>query len=47
MPYMIKKVVGGYYVVNKMTGMKHSSHPLTKRRAEAQLRVLESIYRKE
>ena len=47
MPYMLKKVLGGYYVVNKMTGKKHSSHPLPKERAEAQLRVLESICRRE
>lgn len=45
MPYKLVKVKSGYYVVNKMTGKKHSSHPLPKERAEAQMRVLDSIYK--
>ena len=44
---MLKKVAGGYYVVNKDTGKKHSREPLSKTRAEAQLRILENIYKRE
>ena len=44
MPYKLLKTSKGYYVVNKVTGKRHSSHPLPKERAEAQMRVLESIY---
>lgn len=43
MPYKIQKVRGGYYVVNKLTGKKHSSQPIPKANAEAQKRVLESV----
>jgi len=40
---MIKKVSNGYYVVNKQTGKKYSSQPLTKLKAEAQLRILQLV----
>jgi len=40
MPYELKKVKNGYYVVSVETGKRHSKTPLTKAKAEAQLRVL-------
>ena len=40
MPYELKKVKNGYYVVSTETGKKHSKKPMTKAKAEAQLRVL-------
>jgi len=40
MPYELKKVKNGYYVVSVDTGKKHSKKPLTKAKAEAQLRIL-------
>lgn len=42
MPWRIDKVPGGYYVVTISTGRKHSEKPMTKTKAEAQLRILES-----
>ena len=43
MPYHIEKSGKGYYVITTSTGRKHSDKPITKLKAEAQLRVLESI----
>lgn len=43
MPYSIEKSGKGYYVITTSTGRKHSDKPITKLKAEAQLRVLESI----
>ena len=40
MPYELKKVKNGYYVVSIETGKKHSKKPMTKAKAEAQLRIL-------
>jgi hypothetical protein len=42
MPYGLRKVRGKdlYYVVNKDTGKKFSKEPLTKTKAEAQLKAL-------
>ena len=40
MPYEIKKVPGGYFVVNTETGKKHSLRPMTKMNAQAQLTIL-------
>lgn len=40
MPYELKKMKNGYYVVSVETGMKHSKRPMTKANAEAQLRIL-------
>ena len=40
MPYELKKVKNGYYVVSIETGKKHSKRPLSKAKAEAQLRIL-------
>lgn len=40
MPYALKKMKNGYYVVSVETGMKHSKRPMTKANAEAQLRIL-------
>ncbi len=38
--YQLEKCKGGYYVVNKDTGMRHSLKPLPLERAEAQMRAL-------
>jgi hypothetical protein len=46
MPYHIEKSGRGYYVVTTSTGRKHSEKPIPKERAEAQLRVLESVKEK-
>jgi hypothetical protein len=43
MPYILEKWPTGYIVVTKATGVHHSLKPISKRKAEAQLRVLESI----
>ena len=40
MAYELKKVKNGYYVVSVETGKKHSKRPLSKAKAEAQLRIL-------
>lgn len=40
MPYELKKMKNGYYVVTIETGEKHSKRPLSKAKAEAQLRIL-------
>jgi hypothetical protein len=40
MPYALKKMKNGYYVVTVETGEKHSKRPLSKEKAEAQLRIL-------
>jgi hypothetical protein len=46
MPYHIIKEGKGYIVVTTSTGRKHSEKPISKAKAEAQLRVLESIKEK-
>jgi len=46
MPYHIAKEGKGYVVVTTSTGRKHSDKPITKAKADAQLRVLESIKEK-
>jgi hypothetical protein len=46
MPYRLVKATGGYFVETISTGRRHSEKPLPKARAEAQLRVLESIKEK-
>ncbi len=46
MPYELKKDKAGYFVITKETKKKHSKKPLSKANAEAQLRVLEMIYKK-
>jgi hypothetical protein len=43
MPWHIEKSGRGYYVVTTSTGRKHSDAPISKPKAEAQLRVLESL----
>ena len=42
MPYALRKVRGKelYYVINKDTGKKFSNEPMTKARAERQLKAL-------
>ena len=44
MPYTLKKVGRRYEVVTKETGKGHGS--TTKSKAEAQMRILEGIYKK-
>lgn len=40
MPYDVKKVKGGYKVVNKETGKTYSKKPQSKATAEAQRRAM-------
>lgn len=42
MPWHLQKSGKGYYVVTTSTGRKHSLKPISKAKAEAQLRILES-----
>lgn len=46
MPYHIIKEGKGYIVVTTSTGRRHSDKPISKAKAEAQLRVLESVKEK-
>jgi len=46
MPYHMEKSGRGYYIVTTSTGRKHSEKPISKAKAEAQLRVLESVKEK-
>jgi hypothetical protein len=43
MPYRLQKDGMGYVVKNVVSGKVFSRHPLPKKRAEAQLRLLEMI----
>jgi hypothetical protein len=43
MPWHLEKSGRGYFVVTTSTGRKHSEKPISKAKAEAQLRVLESL----
>jgi hypothetical protein len=40
MPWKVQKSGKGYVVVTKGTGRKHSKKPLSKARAQAQMRAL-------
>ena len=40
MPYELKKKGAGYVVRNKTTGKEYSNKPISKSRAEAQMRLL-------
>jgi hypothetical protein len=40
MPYELKKMRNGYYIVSVETGKKYSKRPISKAKAEAQLRIL-------
>ena len=42
MPYHLEKHGGGYYVITTATGHKHSNNPLSKDKAEAQMRAMEA-----
>lgn len=46
MPYHLEKSGKGYIVVTTSTGRKHSKEPISKVKAEAQLRLLQSIKEK-
>jgi len=46
MPYHIQKEGKGYVVVTTSTGRRHSEKAISKAKAEAQLRLLESIKEK-
>jgi hypothetical protein len=46
MPYHLEKSGRGYYVITTSTGRKHSEKPISKAKAEAQLRILESVKEK-
>lgn len=43
MPYHLQKSGKGYYVITTSTGRKHSDKPISKAKAEAQMRVLEMV----
>ena len=43
MPYHLEKSGKGYYVITTSTGRKHSDKPISKAKAEAQMRLLEMI----
>ena len=45
MPYNIERKKSGYVVVNQITG-KEYSQPISKEKASAQLRILESVMNK-
>lgn len=47
MPYELKKVSDGYYVVNKSTKKKYSNKPIPLKNAKAQMRILQRIERME
>lgn len=47
MPYSIRKEKGGYRVVTKDTGKAHSSKPISKSKAKAQMRALYSATKDE
>ena len=47
MPYELKKVKAGYYVVNKNTKKKYSNNPISLSKAKGQMRVLQIAERKE
>lgn len=47
MPFHLEKSGRGYYVVTTSTGKKHSLKPITKAKAEAQLKVLNRLDPKE
>lgn len=45
MPFHLEKVgKNQYYVVTTDTGNRHSHKPISKEKAEAQLRILQHIY---
>ena len=46
MPYHLQKDGRGYVVITTSTGRRHSEKPISKSKAEAQLRLLESIKEK-
>ena len=46
MPYHLSKEGSGYVVITTSTGRRHSEKPISKAKAEAQLRLLESIKEK-
>jgi hypothetical protein len=46
MPYQLKKVKGGYKILNKYTGKTTSLEPMTLENAKSQMRLLEMIERK-
>jgi hypothetical protein len=46
MPYHLQQSGKGYYVITTSTGRKHSDKPISKAKAEAQMRVLEMSDRK-
>lgn len=43
MPYRLVKATGGYFVETISTGRRHSEKPISKAKAEAQLRLLQSL----
>lgn len=42
MPYSLEKSGAGYFVVTTATGHRHSEKPLSKDKAEAQMRAMEA-----
>jgi hypothetical protein len=46
MPWHIQKEGRGFVVITTSTGRRHSEKPISKAKAEAQLRILESVKEK-
>jgi hypothetical protein len=46
MPYTLIKSGSGYKVMNKETGKYYSNSPIPKSNAQAQMRLLELIYKR-
>jgi hypothetical protein len=46
MPYHIEKSGKGYYVITTSTGRKHSDKPISKAKAEGQMRAMEAAKKK-
>ena len=46
MPYKLMKSGSGYKVMNMETGKHYSNHPIPKANAQAQMRLLELIYKR-
>jgi hypothetical protein len=43
MPYNIERKKSGYIVVNEITGKEYEKEPISKEKAQAQLRILKSV----
>ena len=46
MPYHLDKSRHGYVVITTETGKAHEKHPISLKKASAQMRILEAVRRK-